>query len=388
MKIQTMTKTGLLTLAVGAGLTGAAQAAPVGLTLNGQPLVTETAPLVQNGRVLVPMRDIFESLGATVSYNELTREIAAQRGSTIVRMSLGSSNAALNNVPVTLDVPATAYYGRTMVPLRFVSEALGANVDYNSANRVVAINSNNNYYANNPDGRPSRDGSRWNGTRPDGSRWNGRGVRGDRNNRGGSEVAGIRQITVPADAVVKVTMDDSLTSANATIGQIFTATVVSNRLGDSEFPAGTKLRGQVVAVERRDGSEPGALELRFTNAILPDNSQVNLDGTLVSLDSNNVQTIDGRVVATANAKKNNDLAVIGIGTGAGFLLGKLLDKNELVTAILGAGAGYLYNQSQNKNKVGEATLTAGQELGVRLRSNVTYRDTTNYYDARQDFVRL
>jgi len=396
MKIQTMTKTGLLTLAVGAGLTGAAQAAPVGLTLNGQPLITETAPLVQNGRVLVPMRDIFESLGATVSYNELTREIAAQRGSTIVRMALGSSNAALNNVPVTLDVPATAYYGRTMVPLRFVSEALGANVDYNSANRVVAINSNNNYYASNPtDNRPNRDGSRWNGTRPDGTRWNGtrsdgsrwdgRGVRGD---RGGSEVAGIRQITVPADAVVKVTMDDSLTSANATVGQIFTATVVSDRLGDSEFPAGTKLRGQVVAAERRTGSEPGALELRFTNAILPDNSQVNLDGALVSLDSKNVQNIDGRVVATANAKKNNDLAVIGIGTGAGFLLGKLLDKNELVTAILGAGAGYLYNQNQNKNKVGEATLTAGQELGVRLRSNVTYRDTTNYYDVRQDFVKL
>jgi len=366
MKIQTMTKTGLLTLAVGAGLAGAAQAAPVGLTLNGQPLITETAPLVQNGRVLVPMRDIFESLGATVSYNDLTREIAAQRGTTIVRMALGSSNAALNNVPVRLDVPATAYYGRTMVPLRFVSEALGANVDYNSANRVVAIRSENNYYASNPAPNPIPRDPSYNG----------------------SQNGNYRQISIPADSVVKVTLDQELSSATATAGQIFTATVVSARLGDSEFPAGTKLRGQVTAAEARSGKTPGALELRFTHAILPDNTQVNLDGALVSLDAQNVQNVGGRIVATGKAKKNNDLAVIGIGTGAGFLLGKLLDKNELVTSILGAGAGYIYNQQQNKGKVGDATLTAGQELGVRLRSNVTYRDTTNYYEARENYVQL
>jgi len=376
MKFQKLTKTGLLTLAVGAGLTGAANAAPVGLTLNGQPLITETTPVVQNGRVLVPMRDIFENLGATVSYNNLTREIAAQRGSTVVRMALGSSNATLNNVPVRLDVPATAYNGRTLVPLRFVSEALGANVDYNSNTRVVAIRADN-YYASNINPRS--------GFRRDGTP---RGFRRDGTPRGGSQTAGYRQITVPADAVVRVTMDDQLSSADAYVGQIFTATVVSNRLGDSEFPAGTKLRGQVVASERRNGNEPGALELRFTQAILPDNSQVNLDGALVSLDSENVQNVGGRVIATGKAKRDNSLAVIGIGTGAGYLLGKLLDKNELVTAILGAGAGYIYNQQQNKGQVGDAVLTAGQELGVRLRSNVTYRDTTNYYEARQDFVQL
>jgi hypothetical protein len=405
MKIQKMTKTGLLTLAVGVGLSGAAHAAPVGLTLNGQPLITETSPLVQNGRVLVPMRDIFESLGATVSYNNLTREIAAQRGTTVVRMTLGSSSASLNNVPVTLDVPATAYYGRTMVPLRFVSEAMGANVDYDAGNRLVAIRSNN-YYANNPTTDPNRSDWRRNDEPRRDNSFNGRGDRDNRNrdrdrdrigrdirdrdNRpnSGSAVAGFRQITVPADAVVKVTIDNELSSANATVGQIFTATVVSSRLGDSEFPAGTKLRGQVVAAERRTGNEPGALELRFTQAVLPDNSQVNLDGVLVGLDSKYVQNVGGRVVATGEAKKDNSLAVIGIGTGAGFLIGKLLDKNELVTALLGAGAGYLYNQNQNKGKVGDAVLTAGQEIGVRLRSNVTYRDTTNYYDAREDFLRL
>jgi hypothetical protein len=391
MKIQKMTKTGLLTLAVGVGLTGASYAAPVGLTLNGQPLITETAPLVQNGRVLVPMRNIFESLGATVSYNNLTREIAAQRGTTVVKMALGSSNATLNNVPVTLVVPATAYDGRTMVPLRFVSEALGANVDYDAGNRLVAIRSNNDSYNAGGDRGPNRNArnndNRGRDIRDRDNR--GRDYR-DRDNRGnnGSAVAGFRQITIPADAVVKVTMDEELSSAKATVGQIFLATVVSGRNGDSEFPAGTKLRGQVVAVERRNGNEPGALELRFTHALLPDNSQVNLDGALVGLDSKYVQNVGGRIVATGEGKKDNSLAVIGIGTGAGYLLGKLLDKNELVTAILGAGAGYLYNQNQNKGKVGEAVLTAGQEFGVRMRSNVTYRDTTNYYEVRENFLKL
>ena len=351
MKMQKMTKTGLLTLALGATLTGAANAVEV--QLNGQPLMTETAPVVQNGRVLVPMRDIFESLGATVNYSPLTREIAAVRGGTTVRLALGSRNATLNNVPVTLDVPANAVNGRTLVPLRFVSEAMGANVAYNPSNRLVSIRDTT--LVSNP-------GS-------------------------GSQVGGFRQITVPADAVVKVRLDQELSSATAMAGQTFTATVVSNRIGDSEFPAGTKLRGQVVAAEKRDGDRPGALELRFIEAILPDNSTVRLDGVLVGLDSKNVQNVGGRVVATGEAKKNNSAAVIGIGAGAGYLLGRILDRNELVTTIIGGAAGYLYDQSQ-RGKVGDAVLATNQEIGVRLRSGVTYRDTTNYADDRDAFLRL
>ena len=107
--------------------------------LNNQVLRTEVSPVQQNGRVLVPMRTIFEELGATVNYNSLNQSIIAVKDGTTVRMALGSRNATVNNVPVTLDVPAKAYYGRTLVPLRFVSEAMGADVKYNAPTRVVMI---------------------------------------------------------------------------------------------------------------------------------------------------------------------------------------------------------------------------------------------------------
>jgi len=351
----------VLALSAGLGLTARAQSGPAPqITVNGQVLRTESGAFTRNGRVLVPMRDIFQSLGATVNYNSLSREIAAQNGTTTVRLALGSSQASVNNVPVTLQSPAQAYGGRTYVPLRFVSEALGATVNYNAPLQTVSITSQN--VLNN-------------GTTLAG----GTGTTGI----GGSQVAGISQISVPTNAVVPVTIDNSISSADATVGQRISATVVSKTEGDSEFPAGTKLEGEVVAVSQKSGDNPGTLDLRFTRAITPDGQRLPLDGTLASLDNDSVQTIDGRLVAKGNTSSKNDtLKIVGIGAGAGFLLGKVLKQNSTLSAVLGAAGGFLYDKSQNKKSAKEARLAAGTELGVRLRSNVTYRDTTGYAAVR------
>jgi len=353
----------VLALSAGLGLTARAQSGPAPqITVNGQVLRTESGAFTRNGRVLVPMRDIFQSLGATVNFNSLTREIAAQNGTTTVRLALGSKQASVNNVPVTLQSAAQSYGGRTYVPLRFVSEALGATVNYNAAGQMVAI---------------TGQGMAGNGTTL-------------ANGQGTSQVAGISQISVPNNVVVPVTIDEELSSANATVGQKFTATVVSKTNGDSEFPAGTKLRGEVVAVSRKSGNTPGTLDLRFVRAILPDNERVALDGTLASLDGDSTQVVDGRLTAKGNTgSKNDTLKIVGIGAGAGFLLGKVLKQNSTLSAVLGAAGGYLYDKSKNKKNAAEARLAAGTELGVRLRSNVTYRDTTNYAAARTAYgVRL
>ncbi|PQV65030.1 Copper amine oxidase N-terminal domain-containing protein [Abditibacterium utsteinense] len=134
-------KSGLLTVALGASLAGTASAqnAPR-LVLNGQPFRTQVAPITQDNRVLVPLRDIFEGLGARVNYNDRNRTITARRQGTVVRMELGSRRAEVNGQVVRLDVPATTVYGSTMVPLRFVSEALGARVNYNPTRNVIRIN--------------------------------------------------------------------------------------------------------------------------------------------------------------------------------------------------------------------------------------------------------
>jgi len=356
--------TGMTVLALGAGLglTARAQSGPAPqITVNGQVLKTESGAFTRNGRVLVPMRDIFQSLGATVNFNSLTHEIAAQNGTTTVRLSLGSSQASVNNVPVTLQSPAQAFGGRTYVPLRFVSEALGATVNYNAPMQMVAINSQN---------------FSGNGTTLAG----GNGMTGTSR----SQVAGLSQISVPTNAVVPVTIDNAISSADATVGQRISATVVSKTEGDSEFPAGTKLQGEVVAVSQKSGDNPGTLDLRFTRAITPDGQRVPLDGTLASLDNDAVQTVDGRLIAKGNTSSKNDtLKIVGIGAGAGFLLGKVLKQNSTLSAVLGAAGGYLYDKSQNKKSAKEARLAAGDEFGVRLRSNVTYRDTTGYAAIRE-----
>ena len=265
-------------------------------------------------------------------------------------MALGSRKATVNNVGVTLDVPAKAYYGRTLVPLRFVSEAMGADVKYNAPTRVVMIS--------------------------------GKGYSG-----GNSQVAGTRQISIPAESVIPVSLDQAISSENAYVGQTFSASVISARAGDSEFPQGTKILGRVSQVQKKKGSEPGVLELQFTGARLPDNSQVRLNGSLISMDNDSVKTVGGRVVAQGGKGKNDSLKVVGIGAGAGFVIGKLLKKNSTVTALLGAAGGYLYDKSKG-DKAAEAKLAAGSKFGVRLNNGVSYRDTTGYASERSNYVRL
>ena len=82
------------------------------------------------------------------------------------------------------------------------------------------------------------------------------------------------------------------------------------------------------------------------------------------------------------------MRVVGIGAGAGFLLGKVLKQNSTLSAVLGAAGGYLFDRSKNKNKAADAKLAAGTELGVRLRSGISYRDTTGYSSARDNYLRL
>ena len=117
-----------------------AQIAPSAVTVSvdGRPIAfPDQPPVNSNGRLLVPLRAIFEALGATVNYSNGT--IRANRGNTNLELAIGSDQAIINGARQTLDVPAQAVFGRTLVPLRFVGEALGAQVQYNAATQSVAI---------------------------------------------------------------------------------------------------------------------------------------------------------------------------------------------------------------------------------------------------------
>ncbi|MCL6577637.1 copper amine oxidase N-terminal domain-containing protein [Kyrpidia sp.] len=88
----------------------------------------DVPPVVQDGRTLVPIRQIAEALGATVNWNQGT--VTIRREKQTVTLRIGDPSASVNGQNITLDVPPELSGGRTLVPLRFVGEAFGMAVDY------------------------------------------------------------------------------------------------------------------------------------------------------------------------------------------------------------------------------------------------------------------
>ncbi len=147
----------LIGLAVAGGVLfvpaqGTAQA-PIRVYVDGQLVNFDVPPNVIQGRVLVPLRGVFEHLGATVDYESKTQHIVAVRGGQTVELQLGSRQARVNGNPTLLDVPAFTIGDRTMVPLRFISESLGASVQWVDASRVILIGASGGVPAQPPAGQ-------------------------------------------------------------------------------------------------------------------------------------------------------------------------------------------------------------------------------------------
>ena len=115
----------------------AQQNAGVTVVVNGSPMQFDQPPLEQGGRVFVPLRGIFEQLGASVVYQN--GQINATGDGRNVSLQIGSTNATINGQTQTLDSPPFVQGSRTLVPLRFVAQALGANVDWNNNTSTVTI---------------------------------------------------------------------------------------------------------------------------------------------------------------------------------------------------------------------------------------------------------
>lgn len=116
-------------------------AADYKIVFDGQPAVFEAPPIEQKGVICVPMKGVFARLGALVNYDGITHTVKAVRGKTLILLTLGSDTATVNLKPVRLQVPAFMLDGAVMVPLRFVGESLGATVSYDPQARIVSIRS-------------------------------------------------------------------------------------------------------------------------------------------------------------------------------------------------------------------------------------------------------
>ncbi len=130
----------LLVTLLTAGLPNSAFATQaISVTYDNQQLQFDVEPAIENGRVLVPLRTVFEVMGATVSFNTSTKTVIATKGNDTIILIVGNKTAYKNYIAVELDVPAKVVNGRTLVPLRFVSEALGAEVMWNNIQQTVQI---------------------------------------------------------------------------------------------------------------------------------------------------------------------------------------------------------------------------------------------------------
>ncbi len=113
---------------------------PVYVKFNGNILGFETPPVIEDDSTLVPMRFLFEQMGAEVEWNGEIQTAIATLDNTAVTFAIDDTNAEVNNTPTTMDIPARLINGKTMVPLRFLSENMGYTVDWDADSRTAIIN--------------------------------------------------------------------------------------------------------------------------------------------------------------------------------------------------------------------------------------------------------
>jgi hypothetical protein len=111
------------------------------VVLDGKTLTFDVAPINDNGRILVPLRAIFEAMGATVEWDANTSTATAVKGDTKVVLTIGSLEPTINGVVKKLDVPAKIVENRTLAPLRFVCEAFGGTVTWDANTKTASITS-------------------------------------------------------------------------------------------------------------------------------------------------------------------------------------------------------------------------------------------------------
>ncbi|OPZ75565.1 MAG: hypothetical protein BWY80_00096 [Firmicutes bacterium ADurb.Bin456] len=112
-------------------------------TVNGVQMTADVAPYLKNDRTYLPVRYVATALGvadANIMWNEAEQSVVIIKGDRVIKLVIGSTNMMINGVPFGMDVaPEIVDPGRTMLPLRWVAQALGADVQWDAATQTVTI---------------------------------------------------------------------------------------------------------------------------------------------------------------------------------------------------------------------------------------------------------
>ncbi len=113
-------------------------------TVNGESRTLDSPPIIKNGRTLLPIRAVIEALNGSVSWDASTKKVTVSLGSTTIELWIGKSIAKVNGADVHIDsanpkVVPEIINSRTYLPIRFISENLGATVDWDSETQTITI---------------------------------------------------------------------------------------------------------------------------------------------------------------------------------------------------------------------------------------------------------
>lgn len=307
----------------------------ISATVNAEPVhFTGVQPMMINGRVMIPLRGVLEKMGVYVDWDPATHYIHASDGNgRDVQLRTGERQALVNGQEVALDSPAVMMHGRAMVPLRFLSESMGAVVDWNPYDHTAAIAT----------------------------------ALAAQHESGGVRSQPLMEtFVVSANTVIPFTLNRQLSSDQSRVGEEFTGTIdTANARDYVGLPPGTIVHGHVDAVRPQSSQMPGVLGLAFDSIRLPSGQTIDIDGSLMGVDSKSIENSNGRMIARTPSNKN--MKYVGIGAGAGALVAIVTRGNVLTTAAIGAALGYLYDASARKPvQYSEVTLRRGSNFGVML----------------------
>jgi hypothetical protein len=332
-----------------------ASADAVQVTVNGNPVsFPDAQPQMVNGRVLVPLRGVFEAIGATVLWDPSTQSISASSGRRHVKLRIGDNEANVDGKIVEMDTPPEITAGSTLVPLRFLSQSLGAHVDWEPQQDLVAVTT-------------FRDGGHAQQFQQPPIVAQG--------NPGWDRTAHARpdpRYVITSFTVIPLRLDQTLTSDGNRDGDSISATVRGDSDGYLNLPRGTQIVGIVRHAVPAGGNRPGQLDVRFTALILPDGNRYPVYGTVTQLsDPNIIKTGNGRFIAKNNEDVKNNIGTdAAIGAGAGLVLGSFharAIRGAAIGGVLGAIVGAFSSPHHDSN----VRIPQGTRLGLILSRDLT-----------------
>jgi hypothetical protein len=113
---------------------------PVEMRVDGQPVISDVPPVTTSKGVYVPLRPVSDALGAETRYEHRSGDIVVTRGDQVLRLKVGSTHAKLNGMPMTLKHAPFRVRGRVMVSLHSVQQVFGVRVKFDKTTARVEVN--------------------------------------------------------------------------------------------------------------------------------------------------------------------------------------------------------------------------------------------------------